>query len=76
MLPFGWERLPAERILSGTAKREFPSELLRYSLDDIERFLRTGKSGIATSKLQKAKKLLEQAKRLAEKCGGKSGKRY
>jgi hypothetical protein len=56
---------PAGEILPGSLKREFPSEFLGNSLNEIKHMLRTA-TGPAKRALQKAKKLLEQIPRLME----------
>jgi len=57
---------PAREVLSGKLKREFPSELLGNSLNEIKSKLKVAK-GVEKIKLKKAKKLLQEAKRLNEK---------
>ena len=57
---------PARDVLSGRVKREFPSEYLNDSLNDIKDKLRRA-AGAKKRKLQRAKKLLEQQERLKEK---------
>lgn len=60
---------PAKDVLSGTAKKEFPSEFLNLSLNEIKSLLKNA-TGQDKRKLQTAKKLLEQGKRLEEKGHG------
>ncbi len=60
---------PARDVLTGTAKRMFPSEYLGHSLNEIKELLRQASSK-EKRKLQTAKKLLEQAERLGEKDHG------
>jgi hypothetical protein len=54
---------PAQDVLPGTLKREYPGDLLGHSLNDIKDLLKTA-TGAEKRKLQKAKKLLEQQQRL------------
>jgi hypothetical protein len=54
---------PAQDVLPGSLKRRFPSEYLGYSLNDIKESLQTA-TGATKTKLQSAKKILEQAPRL------------
>jgi hypothetical protein len=60
---------PARDVLSGTAKKKFPAEHLGHSLNEIKKLLEDA-SGQKKRKLQTAKKLLEQSKRLGEKDHG------
>ena len=57
---------PAQDVLKGRLRREFPSEHLDKSLDDIKDRLKKAR-GEDKRQLQKAKKLLEQQERLGEK---------
>jgi hypothetical protein len=59
----------ARDILTGTAKKRFPSDYLDKSLNEIKELLQKA-SGPEKRKLQTAKKLLEQGKRLGEKDHG------
>ena len=60
---------PAKDVLSGTAKKRFPSEFLNRSLNDIKAQLENA-TGQLKRKLQTAKKLLEQGTRLGDKDHG------
>ena len=60
---------PAKDVLTGTAKKKFPAEYLGNSLIEIKDLLRKA-TGQEKRKLQTAKKLLEQGKRLGEKDHG------
>jgi len=53
----------AKDILPGRLRREFPSQYLGNSLNEIKDMLKTA-SGPRKRALQKAKKLLEQSPRL------------
>jgi hypothetical protein len=54
---------PAQDILPGSLRREFPSQYLGHSLNEIKEMLKTA-TGPTKLALQKAKKLLEQIPRL------------
>ena len=54
---------PAQEVLPGDLKREFPSQHLDKSLNEIKNLLRQS-SGMEKRILQKAKKILEQSDRL------------
>ena len=60
---------PANDVLPGSLRREFPGEHLGKSLNDIREALKSAK-GPAKRSLQTAKKILEQAGRLLEKPKG------
>jgi len=60
----------AEDVLPGTLKRDFPEEHLGTSLAEMRNACRTAE-GAELQKLQKAKKLLEQSKRLTEQVKNK-----
>lgn len=59
----------AQDVLPGSLKREFPSQYLTWSLNDIKAAL-SGATGTEKTALQKAKKLLEQTDRLLNKPKG------
>lgn len=61
---------PAQDVLPGGLRREFPSQHLQKSLNEIKDLLRDA-TGEDKRSLQTAKKLLEQAPRLLQKTGGK-----
>jgi hypothetical protein len=60
---------PADQVLPGSLRREFPGEHLGKSLNDIREALKSA-TGKAKRSLQTAKKILEQAGRLLEKPKG------
>jgi hypothetical protein len=60
---------PADQVLPGSLRREFPGEHLGKSLNDIREALKSA-SGKAKRSLQTAKKILEQAGRLLDKPKG------
>lgn len=64
-----WEDKPAADVLPGSLKRVFPGQYLENSLNEIKAMLKTA-SGNEKQVLQKAKKILEQQKRLVEKTKG------
>jgi hypothetical protein len=61
---------PANEVLLGSLRREFPGQHLNKSLNEIKELLRTA-SGEEKRSLQTAKKLLEQSERLLEKTKNK-----
>lgn len=61
---------PANEVLPGSLRREFPGQHLGKSLNDIKGALRTAE-GADKKSLQTAKKILEQSERLLEKAKSK-----
>jgi hypothetical protein len=61
---------PANEVLPGSLRREFPGQHLNKSLNQIKDLLRTA-SGAEKRSLQTAKKILEQSERLLEKTRNK-----
>jgi len=61
---------PANEVLPGSLRREFPGQHLNKSLNQIKDLLRTASGGEKRS-LQTAKKILEQSERLLEKTRNK-----
>jgi hypothetical protein len=61
---------PANEVLPGSLRREFPGEHLDKSLNQIREALKRA-AGNERGSLQKAKKILEQADRLMDKVKNK-----